>query len=868
MAFEITVGYAAGFIALALFIVQIWCPTILTFILAACLRDKETAATWSVAARSMLSSHWPFMLRSESSSRYNVRTSVYLASISYPTITIITAAAGVVTPLGLYDAVMTSQKLETPKFAYAPDHTSFGLATGPRLNHTFTRICGTILPMTCPGETDVSVIEASGLISGNGSYPFGLKSRVSDDVIDIFSSGTKGAHTTVSNSFDIEWRQLTWYRDPRGTDGIVYDNGTVRSVGRFQQIDSSILRNEYKVVEGLVVDAKDGGLGFRNHTIPSDLPLGGEWSEDLLFIEPQSACVNTNLTLEFTITTEAPSSKNKTVGSMAGIKDLVLVDRGGFCELNHTYPQFDLNRDNAQTDPQLRTRAYKAAWLSNAYIALIYNITNSAANPNYTGSWAYMTSSMNKRFPLSTSEDFDKLNRLSISRTMGAWLSQTDIGNPELFPNPEKISSTNFSSINVVCEGAGGGDIANYSNIYTGCFQMRGVPSRIDGGYEGTLEAGSRWSSPIHTCATSIKASIKTIRFKSTGPNLDLSSLKVLEITPKQYSSPDKYPIWGIESTDHWLRDVIPIWGIISKSYENHPLIKSLKQPSIYLPGFYSLLNGLKSDSMGVNLPSAQFPSAVLQAVGTGQTVLINTVSDYSGGASLSMLQRWRELSKSPETAGQIINLIWTDIATSAVAGSKGVLGHRNEEKEQIKIKVYPVTRKVKYNMAFAVPGLVLAVIALLVTVIAGVLACFKGGRVRDVHKALRQSSTGRLITVLIGGQGESDLRMGSKEWSLRNGGREVDLSGLVPLMVEKVQEQRQVDDGTGFVYNGYGGGQGYQGYSAVSSVATTTASTTPDPQWTGQGQGQVQGQAQGLQWVVYQGEPYLYYPQQQQQGR
>lgn len=61
---ELTVGYAAGIIALAIFagtfachfigydadlnkcLVQLWCPTVLTFILAAILRDTETAATW------------------------------------------------------------------------------------------------------------------------------------------------------------------------------------------------------------------------------------------------------------------------------------------------------------------------------------------------------------------------------------------------------------------------------------------------------------------------------------------------------------------------------------------------------------------------------------------------------------------------------------------------------------------------------------------------------------------------------------------------------------------------------------------------------------------------------------------------------
>ncbi|KAK3985241.1 hypothetical protein QBC44DRAFT_275673 [Cladorrhinum sp. PSN332] len=890
MAFEVTVGYAAGFIALGLFLVQLWCPTIVTFILAAVLRDKETAATWSVAARSMLSSHWPFMLRSETSSRSHVRTAVYLASISYPAITIITAAAGVVTPLGLYDAVSPSRSLETPKFAYAPDPSSFGVGTGPRLNHTFTRICGSSLPIPCPGENDTAIIVSQGM-TGNGSYPFGLRTRVSDHIIDIFSSGTKGARTTISNFFDIEWRQLNWYLDTIGRDDPVYDNGTVRSVGRFQQIDASILRNDYKVVEGLIVDAKDGGVGFRNHTIPSGLSLGAEWTEDILFMEPQTECVNTNLTIEFTLTTENPRRVNETVGEKAGFRNLVIVDRGGFSELNQTYPEFNFDRDNSQTDPELRDRAYKAAWLNNVYTALVFNVTNSNNNKNHSRSWAYMTSSMDKKFPLSSWYTFDSLNRLSISRTMGYYFDTSDLTDSKIFPNPERITERNFSSISILCEGAGNADHANYTNIYTGCFQIRGVPIRIDDGYEGTLEAGGRWYAPIHTCATALKVSIKTVRFNTTGHSNDLSSLRVTQITPKEYSSPDKYPIWGIESTEHWLRDVIPIWGIISRAYENLPGIKALRQPSIYVPGFVDEFVGsqFSSTNMYFNLPAAQFPFKALQAVNTraSATSLPAPVADYSGASSMSMLQRWREIGKNAETAGQIINLIWTDISASAVAGSKGVLGHRNmaPEEEQVKVQVRPVTRKVRYNLAFAVPAIILAFIALLVTVMAGVLACFWGGRIANVHRALRQSSTGRLVTALLGPSGESDLKMGGKEWSIRNGGKELDLSALVPLMVaskdnsgwgeegdnynaykepsvvttvsvpqQQQQQQQQLDEGTGYVYSGHN--QGYQGYAAVSPVATTTASTTPDPPTS---------QAQGLQWVMYQGEPYLYYPQQSQ---
>ncbi|MBE3047859.1 hypothetical protein IMZ48_36190 [Candidatus Bathyarchaeota archaeon] len=54
-----------------------------------------------------------------------------------------------------------------------------------------------------------------------------------------------------------------------------YDNGTDRAVGQYWQLDSFILQDEYKVLGGLVIDAKMGGIGFRNHTLPTGLSRGG-----------------------------------------------------------------------------------------------------------------------------------------------------------------------------------------------------------------------------------------------------------------------------------------------------------------------------------------------------------------------------------------------------------------------------------------------------------------------------------------------------------------------------------------------------------------------------------------------------------------
>ena len=141
-------------------------------------------------------------------------------------------------------------------------------------------------------------------------------------------------------------------------------------------------------MEGLVVDTINGGVGFRNHTIPPGFRYGATWEEDLLFIEPESVCVDTNVTIDYQIT-PAPNSS-------ASVTNLVLTDRGGFVNLNHTYPEANLT--DTQKNPDLWTRAYKGAWMTNAYTMLYYNITN--PRNGTTKSFSYVDSILGKTFPL------------------------------------------------------------------------------------------------------------------------------------------------------------------------------------------------------------------------------------------------------------------------------------------------------------------------------------------------------------------------------------------------------------------------------------------------------------------------------------
>lgn len=67
--------------------------------------------------------------------------------------------------------------------------------------------------------------------------------------------------------------------------------------GAYSAIASILLNDDYELFEGVISDTKTGSIGFRNHSVPEGMTYGGEWEEEILFFEPDVACVNTNVTL-------------------------------------------------------------------------------------------------------------------------------------------------------------------------------------------------------------------------------------------------------------------------------------------------------------------------------------------------------------------------------------------------------------------------------------------------------------------------------------------------------------------------------------------------------------------------------------------
>lgn len=97
-------------------------------------------------------------------------------------------------------------------------------------------------------------------------------------------------------------------------------------------------------------------------------------------------------------------------------------------------------------------------------------------------------------------------------------------------------------------------------------------------------DPGSNWSIPLYSCASGVKATIKTVSFKFNGSD-DLSGLSVTKIQAKEYTENSSKPLWGVENSELPLRDARPLWGLVSSDAASKLGLSTLRKEHLWLPG-------------------------------------------------------------------------------------------------------------------------------------------------------------------------------------------------------------------------------------------------------------------------------------------
>ncbi|KAH8662693.1 hypothetical protein BGZ61DRAFT_402461 [Ilyonectria robusta] len=778
---DLTIGQVAAIIAFGTVIARVWCPTIGTFILAGQLRDRETAATWTVAAQHIQSSYWPLLLRSDAIKDRGVRRPVVAITLILPLLSLLIAIAGVVTPLGLYESNDPKSEAVTADFAYVPDSSTFYAATSTRDDKPFTRTCSRDnCYFPCPYTSDVTIIVEDGL-SRNCTFVGGINATVPDILHDIYTSGTQYERTTISNYFDIEWRQTTTQYDR------LLDDGAPIAAGIFRHLETIALIDDVRAVEGLVVDGKNGGIGFRNHTLPSGYPRGVTWTEDLLFWEPDVECVDTNTTFDFEVTTRSQTTSGLSVSKLR------LTDRGGFVDLNTTDPLDD--QRNGVNKPDLRTRAYQAAWATNAFSMLFMNISNAIDPRKKNKPFEWINSEIGKHFRIPSLGDDASYFTLEFIDDFGyhlgvsAIISDTDGYTEGLYENPYNITSDSFDAARDLCQGTLHDAPTKLNNTFVLCNLIRGVPERIDDGPKMIFEDQSQWSSPLYACASAVKATVKTVTFFHNGTDAAIDNLVIKEIKDKDYGTQEEMPLWGVEDSSLRLDEFQPIWGLLHSAYETFRNISTIRAPSLYFLG--TAMNGWIQQDLDPQFTRMNLPASIVPT-GAFLTILSATTStppdyDLTGQTTLSLWLKWRELSRSAST---ILKLLWTDLAASAVVGTKGVMGQRNAQPDEaVDISVIPLVHRVRYRWVYGIPAFLVLACTALIAAAAIVSAVTGQSSLGKLNYRLKQTSLGRVLTTLFD-PAASSFAMTAAQWNKFNARKELDFGSRQPILAPEPDSQ------------------------------------------------------------------------------
>ena len=791
--FTLTVGYVSGIIAAIIFTLQFLLPNATILIIVGVLGKEQNAATWSGVERELTSSAWPRLLQTDSNVSVGMKSKLRFARWLQPISFFLITAAGIVTPLGLYDTLAPSRRTQLRTFSYIRDTGPMGYGTPPRDDLTFGRSCGDFLPLPCPGTSvniQYSYNETSGIDSANitdGNYDM----RIPEVLAKLYQSGLYDQEQTVSSFFDIQSRQYT-YSTEAGVE-----HGKSYVVDAYRQVTSLILDDDIEAVEGLIVDTKNGGIGFRNHTVPVGIQYGAEWKEDLLFLEPETACINTNVTVEYMI----PWSE-----FLNQIVNVTLVDQGGFAEINTTYPRLEFY--NTQENPALLERAYKAAWLTNAYNMLYFNVTRPSPH-----AFSYVNSKVGQRYPInpeattpfqsfSVTSDFSSLVNPQSYQSNDTYLTAESIN----YPNPFNITSENYTDISMLCEGVGGQDLANIKNIAVACGLVLGAAKRKDGVASLVFAPGTWWSQPVYTCASATKASIKTVQFKYNATiGEGLKSLQVVDVADKVYNNDSEKPLWGVENPHMVLSDISPLWGLISPDLEHSINLSTIKSDRLYLPGYTSL--GFDTEVFGFeNVPGTDGPAAALTTAYQSNGINDDDgVGDYTGETNLAMFSRWQDYSSNVSTAPKILNLIWTDIAANALVGTRSWnsesklppnLQKRGAEttssasadaqNSPVMVPVTIYTSQIRYNWVFAIPAALLLLLALLILGGAGAFALVGHATCSRVREYLFHLSAGRLLARQVY-PGAVDGQAPTKIWVEKVGLKHVRLNSDGPIATDAI---------------------------------------------------------------------------------
>lgn len=745
---RLSVGEISTLIAAGVFVIRFILPNAFALILVRLLGQQQNAATWGFAQRSLANTDWSTILRTDSMANKAVETKIRILNWLQIIFTVVLAIAAVLTPAGLYDTIRQDTSLTPTTFSRAQDEGVFGISSQIS-NEWPWRICqgyywlndSIRMDVNCPGSNQPFTVtqNSSGYYQdweGTTHFVSVNKSRA-----EIYHSGLADLEYTVSSFFDIKARRIKRSAGP-DTDGYL-------PVDAFKYLQNVIDANRYQVIEGLVVDAVNGGIGFRNHTIPENVPLGTSWKEDLLFWELDAACVDLNLSFVFDV---SYVNSSKLVTSDIPFS---LVDDGGFANLDlNAQPEYPaVTQDDLSLHQRTQTTAYWALWWTMRQPLM--NLSDTT-----TGDPDPSLSAIGQQFDSADaySSAITQTNSVGILPLRDGLYSNI-IGYNSSDNTTSQLAFDSYNTFDA-CSGWNKSDLTNPSSIPISCNLFVGAPLTLDGKSFDIADEGTTLKRKIYAYSAAIKATIKTVEFiYNTTGDTPLENLRVLNIQDKNYSSQNSMPLWGLETPPLYNGNFNPLWGLVSDEYEDATNITTMRAPHMY-PVFWPSSTSLtESYYSSDSYLTGSWALTELFGYVTNMGFTDDGSLDSNGANSALLFRRWQEMSQNPESAASIIKLIFTNMAANHIQGTRGWLSEdvvpppfRNltGARTSAVVPTFVRERVVHFRWPYGIPAF-LSLLFVSALVLAGA-GCLATGSVQKLKEYLSLLSAGRLLVDLLPG--------------------------------------------------------------------------------------------------------------------
>ncbi|KAG2184425.1 hypothetical protein INT43_000334 [Umbelopsis isabellina] len=702
-AISISVSEAASIISAASTVLSVTFSMVVVVILLSTIDNKNSVNSWSTIGAMIQNSPWPVILRTDAVRSLKVQASINAIAKLTLIGTFLIALTGIVTPLGLQDIIIDMDStLQT--MSYVKDNGPMGEVTSPRSKYQENRLCGDWPSQGCPGSP-------VGLSGGSSS----VSAQVAANITSTFNS------TDYQSPFNIQYRRYT----TQVQGGV--NNNQPMTIGALNKMQSFILGDDLIAVEGAIVDTTNNpGIGLMQHSFPNE---EGEssWSREILWLEPESACVDTNLTVRYQISSDLKFITN---GST------VIVDNGGIADLTTIQPS--PYKDN-NTFIDLAYHAYTGAVWSNLATMRAFNTTRNTSQIGKT--YQIYPNTLTSPFPGQLG--FLPLNFIPLIANANATGTVWDVSN----------------YIDAYCRGYNATDIQDGTKPLIGCALMLGSPRQLNSSTIPVLVANTTFEQPIYSCASAIRASIQQVNFTMTQPINNSTGFTSLKIS-RQITNTST--LWAVEKTGMNISSASPYWGPVDPSHTNDPNLIIGEGNFMYLPPGssdygYSMFGEVPvtpSDSQGCSVPGRIF--SVLKY--GWHDVAISSSFDVSGKGDYNLNKLWQNLTASPQNASKVIKLVWTDFMANNVIGT-GFLPTAT---------ISPRGQSVSYNLLYAIPAFVTLALWLPTIVFALVLLFTKRVTLHELKNAINQTSIGRSVVNMI--NPTSDSLAKTKKWIENDG--------------------------------------------------------------------------------------------------